>query len=196
MAIKHVDLDPARPWASPRLAFIAVTSTHEDVQAAAVRWCTERALPAEQGQALARQVAHWLLDTPDAARITQLRRCLPLLWRGHNLPLPPEIIARLMGHAAPAVVATGIDMLALSGVDAGALPDALWQQLLNSPEPEIQAAALGLLGRLGDEQLAERAFLIVSMASTPSPAVRQAVRPLITRLTARFPRRASILPPA
>ncbi len=129
LAIKHVYRLPAGPWASPRLAFIAVTSAHEDVQAAAVRWCAERALPAEQGQALAQQVAHWLLDTPDAARITQLRRCMPLLWRGHNLPLPPEIIARLMGHAAPAVVATGIDMLALSGVDAGALPDALWQQL-------------------------------------------------------------------
>jgi hypothetical protein len=188
LAIKHVYRLPAGPWASPRLGFIAVTSAHEDVQAAALRWCAERTLPAEDGQALAQQVAHWLLDNPDAARITQLRRCLPLLWRGHNLPLPPEMIARLMGHAGPAVVATGIDMLALSGVDAAALPDALWQQLLNSPEPEIQAAALGLLGRLGDEQLAERAFLIVSMASAPSPAVRQAVRPLIARLTARFPR--------
>lgn len=188
LAIKRIDLDAAQPWASLRLAFIAVTSAHADIQAAARRWCAERALPADAGEALAQHLAHWLLDQPDAARIGQTRQCLPLLWRGHDLPLSPEIIARLMGHAEPAVVAAGIDMLALSGVDAGALPDALWQRLLNSPEPDIQAAALGLLGRLSDEQLAERAFLIVSMASAPSSAIRQAARPLVARLTARFPR--------
>ena len=84
-------------------------------------------------------------------------------------------------------------MLTLSGVDAGALPDALWQQLLSSPGPEIQAAALGLLNRLTGEQLAERVFLVLSFASAPSAEVRRAARPLVARLAQRFPKLADDL---
>ncbi len=95
--------------------------------------------------------------------------------------------------AAPEVAAAGVDILMLSGVDAGALPDALWQQLLSSPAPEVQAAALGLLNRLTDEQLAERVFLVLSFASAPAAEVRRAARPLVARLAARFPKLADDL---
>jgi hypothetical protein len=188
LAIKRIDLDPSLPWASPRLAFIAVTGEHPDSQAAAGRWCAERPLPGDAGEALATHLANWLLTAPAAPRIRHLRECLPLLWPRQDLPLSPESIERLMAHPAVAVAATGVSMLALSGADAASLPDTVWQQLLNSPEPEIQAAALGLLGGLSDEKLSERAFLIVSMATAPASAVRWAARPLIGRLAIRLPR--------
>jgi hypothetical protein len=188
LAIRRIDLDAGLPWASPRLAFIAVTSGHHDIQAAAAKWCAERPLPGDAGEALAGHLADWLLTAPAAHRIRYLRVCLPHLWPRHDLPLPRESIERLMAHPAPAVAAAGIGMLALSGADAASLPDTVWQQLLNSPEPEIQAAALLLLSRLSDETLAERAFLIVSMAAAPASEVRRAARPLIGRLAVRLPR--------
>jgi cellulose synthase operon protein C len=188
LAIKRIDLGAGLPWASPRLAFIAVTSEHQDIQAAAAKWCAERPLPGDAGEALARHLADWLLTAPAAPRIRHLRVCLPHLWPRHDLPLSPETIERLMAHPAVTVAAAGIGMLALSGADAASLPDTVWQKLLNSPEPEIQAAALQLLGRLSDETLAERAFLIVSMATAPASEVRRAARPLIRRLAVRLPR--------
>jgi hypothetical protein len=188
LAIKRIDLDPSLPWASPRLAFIAVTSDHKDIQAAAAKWCASKPLPADAGAALAKNLASWLLTAPAASRIGHLRSCLPHLWPQRDLPLPPETIERLMAHPSVAVAATGIDMLALSGADAASLPDMVWQRLLNSPEPEIQAAALGLLKGLSDEKLAERAFLIVSMATASASEVRRAARPLIARLSVRLPR--------
>jgi cellulose synthase operon protein C len=188
LAIRRIDLDPSLPWASPRLAFIAVTSEHGDVQTAAAKWCAERALPADAGGVLAKQLAAWLLTSPAESRIRHLRACLPYLWPGHDLPLSPEIIERLMAHPAVAVAAAGVAMLALSGADASSLSDTLWQKLLNSPEPEIQAAALGLLGRLSDEKLSERAFLIAAMATASASEVRRAARPLIRRLAIRLPR--------
>src|SRR5262249_12275914 len=162
---------------SLRLAFIAVTGEHQDIRAAAAKWCAGRSLPGDAGEALAQHLARWLLISPAAPRIRHLRECLPLLWPRHDLPLSPEVIEQRMAHPAVEVAAAGIGMLAVSGVDAGSLSDTLWQQLLNSPEPEIQAAALGLLGRLGDEKLAERAFLIVAMATALTPEVRRAARP-------------------
>jgi hypothetical protein len=188
LAVKRIDLDSSLPWASPRLAFIAVTSEHQDVGAAAERWCAERPLQGDAGGVLADHLASWLLASPAAPRIRHMRGCLPLLWPRHDLPLSPEIIGRLMAHPSVAVAAAGIGMLALSGADAASLSDTVWQQLLNSPEPEIQAAALELLGRLSDEELAERAFLIVAMATAPASEVRRAARPLIGRLALRLPR--------
>jgi hypothetical protein len=188
LAIKRINIEPSLPWASLRLAFIAVTSEHQDIQTAAAKWCAERPLPGDAGEVLAKHLASWLLTSPAVSRIRHLRGCLPYLWPRHDLPLSPEIIEPLMGHRAVAVAAAGVAMLAQSGTDAGSLSDTLWQQLLNSPEPEIQAAALGLLGRLSDEKLAERAFLIVAMATAPASAVRRAARPLIGRLTIRLPR--------
>jgi cellulose synthase operon protein C len=188
LAIKRIGQDAALPWTSARLAFIAVTSEHQDVQTAAAQWCAERPLPGDAGGVLAKHLADWLLTSPAASRIHHLRACLPHLWPGHDLPLSPEIIEQLMAHPAVAVAAAGVSILALSGADASSFSDTLWQKLLNSPEPEIQAAALALLGRLSDEKLSERAFLIVAMATASAPEVRRAARPLIRRLAIRLPR--------
>ena len=199
LAITRIGLVPDWPWSSARLAFIAVTSVHEDVRAAALRWCAERALDRDSAALLTREIASWLTALPaspgdgERSRIRHLRQCLPYLWPGHDMPLPAGDIARLLAHASPEVAAAGIDLLTLSGVDAGALPDALWQQLLNSPAPEIQAAALGLLNRLTGEQLAERVFLVLSFAAAPSAEVRRAARPLVARLAQRFPKLADDL---
>lgn len=193
LAVCRVEKDAAAPWSNLRLAFIAATSPHADVQSAALKWAAVRPLPLVVAQALAPQLAAWLLEGADTERIRHLCACLPLLWPAHDLPLAPETIARLMAHGAADVRVAGIAMLAVSSMDAGALPDALWHTLLGSEVPEIQAAGLRLLGRLSDEQLADRAPLVASLATAASSEVRRSARPLIARLAVRFPRLADDL---
>jgi hypothetical protein len=198
LGIKRVDLGAGLPWSDPRLGFIALTSAYEDVRQAAARWA-HRGIGSENGVALAQSVADWLLGLPEnltedyPPRLRHLRACLATLWPKGDLPLAPEMVARLMAHPASQVAAVGIDAFGLCGADAAALPENLWQQLLTAPQPEIQAAALGLLNRLNDEQLAERTFLVLALATSESEEVRRAGRPVIARLAARFPRIADDL---
>ncbi len=188
LAIQRADNGDATPWVDLRLAFVAATSPYADVQAAARKWCSGHPLPREIAEALAPQLAAWLIERPDAGRVRHLRACLPLLWPAHDLPLAPETIGQLMAHDDAEIRATGIGMLAVSSVDVGVLPEGMWQTLLGSDAPEIQAAGLRLLARLSDEQLADRAPLVAALAIAASSEVRGAVRPLIARLSGRFPR--------
>lgn len=188
IAVRHIEKDSVAPWNDLRLSFIAATSPHADVQTPVLKWAADRPMPRETAETLAPQFAAWLLADAGAERVKHLRACLPLLWPAHDLPLEPETIGQLMAYGSAEVRAAGVAMLAVSNVDVGQLPDTLWQQLLNSDAPEIQAEGLRLLGRLNDEQLAERALLLAPMAAAPTSEVRRAVRPLLARLTARFPR--------
>ena len=199
LAIKRIDAEPSWPFASITLALLAVSSAYEDVRAAGLRWSSGRTVDLDIASSLAHSVAAWLeaMDHPlpegTAERIRHIRACFARIWPAHNMPLTPDIIARLMAHPSPDVAAFGVDALALAGVNAAALPEALWQQLLASPSAEVQAAGLALLNRLSDEQLSERAFLVLSLAASPAAEVRRAARPLIVRLAARFPRIAQDL---
>ncbi len=199
LAIKRIDLTPQWPWSSAALGFVVLTSPYGDVREAAYRWCGERRPSPEAAAHFAQEAAAWLaaqpatLDEEAHGCVRHLRICLRLLWPSLDMPLAQEAIAPLLSHAAGEVAATGVDMLVLSGVDAALIPDHLWTQLLGSPAPEIQAAALGLLNQLSDEQLSERVFLVLSFATAPAAEVRQAARPLLARLAARFPKLADDL---
>ena len=199
LAIRRIDLTPQWPWNSAALGFAVLTSIYGDVREAAYRWCGERRPSRDAGAYFAREAATWLAALPAAldeeahGSVRHLRICLRLLWPSLDMPLAQDAIAPLLSHAAAEVAATGVDMLVLSGVDPARIPDHLWGQLLGSPAPEIQAAALGLLNQLSDEQLSERVFLVLSFATAPSAEVRQAARPLLARLAARFPKLADDL---
>ena len=199
LAVRRIDLTPQWPWNSAELGFIVLTSAYGDVREAAYRWCGERRPGRDAGAYFAREAANWLaaqpatLDEEAHGCVRHLRICLRLLWPSLDMPLAQDAIAPLLSHAAAEVAATGVDMLVLSGMNAAQIPDQLWAQLLGSPAPEIQAAALGLLNRLSDEQLSERVFLVLSFATAPFAEVRQAARPLLARLAARFPKLADDL---
>jgi hypothetical protein len=115
------------------------------------------------------------------------------MWPSLNMPLTQEAITPLLNHPAAEVAATGVDMLVLSGVNPAELPDNIWAELLGSPAPEVQAATLGLLNQLDDEALSSRIFLVLSFATASAAEVREAARPLIARLTSRFPKMADDL---
>ena len=199
LAIKRIDLTLQWPWNSAALGIAVLSSAYADVREAAYRWCGERRPSREAGAYFAQWAANWLAAQPAAPGeeahgcVRHLRICLRLLWPSLDMPLAPDAIAPLLSHAAAEVAATGVDMLVLSGVSAAQIPDHLWAQLLGSPAHEIQAAALGLLNQLSDELLSERVFLVLSFATAPASEVRQAARPLLARLAARFPKLADDL---
>jgi hypothetical protein len=199
LAIKRIDLMPQWPWYSAALGLEAMTSPYADVREAAYRWCGERRLSREAAAYFASGAASWLaaqpatLDEEAFGRVRHLRVCLRLIWTSLNMPLAQEAIAPLLSHPAAEVAATGVDMLVLSGVNPAELPDSLWAELLGSPAPEVQAAALGLLNQLDDDALSARVFLVLSFATAASAEVREAARPLIVRLAGRFPKMADDL---
>jgi cellulose synthase operon protein C len=199
LAIKRIELAPPWPWHSAVLGFELMTSLYADVREAAYRWCGERRLSREQSAYFASEAASWLaaqpatLDEDAFGRVRHLRICMRLMWPSLNMPLTQDAVTPLLHHPAAEVAATGVDMLVLSGVNPAELPDNIWAELLGSPAPEVQAAALGLLNQLDDEALSTRIFLVLSFATASAAEVREAARPLIARLTSRFPKMADDL---
>jgi cellulose synthase operon protein C len=200
LAVERISGEPSLPWTSARLGLAVLTSDHDDVVTAAAGWPPRQPLDGAEATELARLAGQWLLALPPVLpdertvlRVQRLRRWLAVLWPAPSLPLASETMELLLNHGSPQVAAAGVDALALSAADPRALPDALWQRLLASPAPEVQAAALGLLDRLGDEQLAERAFVVMTLAAAPASEVRCAARPLAARLARRFERFAEDL---
>ncbi|ACL58062.1 hypothetical protein [Methylobacterium nodulans] len=193
LAATRIDGFSTLPWSDPDLALGALLCPHEDLAEPVLRWARERRVAGAAGQALAGRLVAWLLERPSApdegteALLRLVRARMAALWSTDRMPLMPEAIEQLMAHPAPAVVAAGVDGLALSGADAGAIPNATWERLLGSPSVDVQSAALGLFGRLDDAALAGHAPLIVAFATAPSPGLRRAARPLVARLAARDP---------
>lgn len=199
LALQRIETDPALPWSSVPLAFAMLTGIPDDIGEAALRWAHERRIEPRSATALVARLTDWLkarpaaLEETDALAIRAFRRRMAVLWSARDLPLSGETVTALVAHPAPDVVAAGIDMLSLSRVDAGLVPDESWRLLLGSDSVEVQIAALGLFGRLGDEQLTAHAPLVLAFATAPSSPLRRAARPLVARLAARDPALADTL---
>jgi hypothetical protein len=199
LALKRIDLAPPWPWHSAVLGFQLLTSPYDDVREAAYHWCGTRRPGREAAAYLAGAAVSWLAQQPPTLDeeafgcVRHLRICIRLMWPSLDMPLTQDDIAPLLKHPMAEVAATGVDMLVLSGVNPADLPDGLWAELLDSPAPEVQAAALGLLNQLDDEALGTRVFLVLSFATASAAEVRAAARPLIARLAQRFPKMADDL---
>ncbi len=199
LAVERIDRDATLPWSSLALAQAVLTAHHEDVAEPILRWALDRRLAAGLGEPLAQGITAWLLAQPaglDAAGdslIRAVRARLSALWSARDMVVAQEVVLRLMEHPSPAVAATGVDVLALTGVDPATLTDDVWRRLLGAPSPEVQEAALALFGRNSDETLTRHAPLVVAFATAPSTGLRQAARPLVARVAARDPALATRL---
>lgn len=199
LAADRIASEPSLPWGSPDLAFAVLTAAHADLAEPILGWARERRLASELSKPLTDQIVAWLLAKPtepsesEAATIRTVRGRLRHLWAGGSMPLGDSDMRRLMSHRAPAVVAAGIDLLGLSGIDPGTLPDGTWRELLGSPSEDVQEAALTLFGGLRDEDLSRHAPLVLAFATSGSTRLRQAARPLVARIAAREPATAERL---
>lgn len=192
LALRRIEADSRLPWSSDGLAFALLTSPAPDV-AAAVAHLAERGMPAAEATALGRRLMAWLRARPailgeaDTAAIRAMRAGLAALWPGHDMPLAADGLAPLIDHPAPEVAAAGLDLLSWSGAGAESLPPDLWDRLAGTDSEAVREAVLGLLARSDAARLAERAGLVLALASGPSPVLRAAARPVVRRLVAADP---------
>ena len=191
LAVARIDRDPALPWSDGALGLAVLTSPHEDLAAAILGWARERRPAAASAAEIARRLADWFLAVapePEEATLALLRvvrERMATLWPASDMAVAPSSIDALLSHPSPAIVAAGVDCLALSGADVSSVSNERWAQLLGSNSTDVQTAALRLFGRLDDEALGRHAELVVAFATASSSDLRRAARPLVVRLAAR-----------
>ncbi|MBM7851019.1 hypothetical protein JOD31_001244 [Methylopila capsulata] len=192
LAAARIAADAALPWSDADLGAAVLTAGHDDLDEPVLRWAARGVSP-KIAPALATRLVGWFealtptLDSETEALVRKVRARMAALWTSATMPLETGAAERLMAHSAPAVVAAGVDALALSGANPAAVTNDVWVRLLGSPSPDVQTAALGLFGRLGDDALAGHAELVVAFATAASSDLRRAARPLVARLAARDP---------
>lgn len=190
LAVTRIERDQELPWNDGALALAALTSPHEDLAQTILGWARDRRAGAA-GAEIANRLAGWFLTVapePEEATLRLIRRVrerMGLLWAANDMPMAPDRIDALLAHGSPAIVAAGVDALALSGADVSSVSAERWAQLLGSDSTDVQSAALRLFGRLDDEALGSHSELVVAFATAPSSALRRAARPLVVRLAAR-----------
>ena len=95
--------------------------------------------------------------------------------------LPLDHIANLAAHPLEPLQLLAVRLLIQRG-SAETLPEPLLLAALSSTHPAVRSLGLELLGTLPDHQLATRAELIASCATSEHADLREHVRPLIARL--------------
>lgn len=165
--------------------FALVTSPRPDTRDFARRLLRSTALPVEEARSLVvRLIAH--LTGLDATRgeeagdiAATVLACFGQQLR--TLSLGP--VLDLLKHPLVEVQELGGNILLAHEVRPGELPEEIIVSLINSAHEPLRGIGVRLLGELPDESLLEREGLLVALARHPLADLRNAVRPVIRRLT-------------
>lgn len=93
------------------------------------------------------------------------------------------VVLDLLTHPLAEVQELGGNILLLHEVRPSELPEEIIISLINSPHEPLRGIGVRLLGELPDESLLEREGLLVALARHPLADLRDAVRPVIRRLS-------------
>lgn len=98
------------------------------------------------------------------------------------------VILDLLSHPMPEIQAIGAQILLNHERPAAELPPELIESLLSSPYESVRRIGIGIFGQLPDEILmVQQRVLIVAMAVSGEMSIRQAIAPIIRRLTTAYP---------
>ncbi|WP_448953643.1 hypothetical protein [Labrys neptuniae] len=179
------------PWSEPALALAVLLSPQERLQQASRDWLQQRPPSRPQLTRLTEDFAAWLgalPAEPDQRQLAGLRfalSLLPALWPGHDCPLPPAAIEALTGHKAGVVQGAAIELLAVTPIRPGELPQPFWDAVLDAQSLPVRAASMRLLARLDEAGLEARSSTILAAATSEHADLRAAARPLVARLAAQ-----------
>lgn len=113
-----------------------------------------------------------------------LLNCFPQQLRKLGL----GVILDLLSHPMPEIQAIGAEILLNHETAAAELPPELIESLISSPYESVRSIGIGLFGQLPDETLmGEQRVVIVAMAVSAEMSIRQAIQPIIRRLTTEHP---------
>lgn len=98
-----------------------------------------------------------------------------------------DVIKDLLHHKTSEVHAIAGSLLVYKKLNPEHIPGDLLQALLKSENEKARAAGIELLGRFPETSLIEKKELLISFCLSPLPDVRNAVKPIIARLTKAYP---------
>lgn len=98
-----------------------------------------------------------------------------------------EVIRDLLEHPHEGVQHLGATLLLAHDVRPRDLPPELLASAMLSAHPSVRAVGVRLFGELPDTTLIEREAVLVELCANPHAEVRQAVRPIVGRLSRSYP---------
>jgi hypothetical protein len=162
-----------------------VTSPWADTRAFAQKLLQAAALPdAVAKMLIARLIAHLLtLDTTQTDLAADMADTIfkSFGWQLRDLGL--EVIKDLVAHPLPELQELGGNILLNHNLGANDLPEEVISSLIASPHEIVRGIGLKLFGQLSDDTLLNQEKLIVSLAMHELPDIRNAIRPIIHRLS-------------
>lgn len=162
------------------------TSPHPDTRDLARRLLTSTAMPDAAARALiARLIAHLtgLTAVEQGEDARDIVRTLLQSFGGHLRTLGVSVVLDLLSHPLLEVQELGGNILLLHEVRPGELPEEIIISLINSPFETIRGIGVRLLGELSDEALLQRENLLVALSGHALADLRNAIRPIIRRLS-------------
>ena len=165
--------------------FALVTSPRPDTREFARRLLRSTALPTEEARALVvRLIAHLVgLDATRGVEAGDIAATVLACFGRQLRTLSLGPVLDLLKHPLVEVQELGGNILLAHEVRPGELPEEIIISLINSAHEPLRGIGVRLLGELPDESLLEREGLLVALARHPLADLRNAVRPIIRRLT-------------
>ena len=105
----------------------------------------------------------------------------------HLATVSITVIHDLLGHPLSGVQELGAELLLRFDARSGLIPVDLLLAVLHSPHENVRAAGMRLLAELPEPSLATMDPLLVRLSTDGNADLRNASRPLVTRIAAAFP---------
>lgn len=118
---------------------------------------------------------------------TSLAAVLTSVFSAATRSLSLEVIRDLLEHPHEGVQHLGATLLLAHDVRPRDLPPDLLASAMLSAHPSVRAVGVRLFGELPDATLIEREAVLVELCANPHAEVRQAVRPIVGRLSRSHP---------
>lgn len=96
--------------------------------------------------------------------------------------IEPDRILEMLGHPRLQIQILGAKLINVNERDVDEWPAEIMMRLLSSSHNEIRDEGMRMLGKLTDEQLAEKTVLIAGLASSPHQDLRLNAREIIGRI--------------
>ncbi|MBV9924755.1 MAG: hypothetical protein JOZ96_06900 [Acidobacteria bacterium] len=163
------------------------TSRHPDTREFARKLLRSTAFTEDVARALVVRLIAYLtgLDAARGAEAADIAATLLACFGQQLRTLSLGAVLDLLTHPLAEVQELGGNILLLHEVRPSELPGEIILSLINSPHEALRGIGVRLLGELPDESLLEREELLAALARHPLADLRNAVRPVIGRLSRR-----------
>lgn len=140
---------------------------------------------------IAKVIAMMITSTVESEQekqyINQLGDTVIIAFGDHLKNISLDVIKDLFRHSSADIHLFAGKILLKHDIKAENLPEDLLQVLLKSDNVNSRGIGIALLGKFPDDLLLKRKDILVSFCLSPLPDVRNAVKPIISRLVKAYP---------